>query len=127
MPNFSLGLALGLTQEFQEGDEKIDEEGCYDSKATGDDNNILGIKDDEEGRRDVGKWFKKPSMYASSPYNQKKKNLEEPTFDVIDNMNLVANFSRAYRDALDELKLLLSSYVMSVNHKSTLNLEGVQP
>ena len=34
MPSFSLGLGLGLTQEFQEEDEKLDEEGSYDSEAT---------------------------------------------------------------------------------------------
>ncbi|CAH1422005.1 unnamed protein product [Lactuca virosa] len=87
MPSFSLGLGLGLTQEFQEGDvssedeqekkerkdEKLDEEESYDSEETKCDNNILGIKDDQEGRRDVGKRLKKkPSLKVSSPYNQKE-------------------------------------------------------
>ncbi|CAH1413209.1 unnamed protein product [Lactuca virosa] len=172
MPSFSLGLGLGLTQELQEGDErneneqekkerkdeKLDEEESYDSEETECDNNILGIEDHQEGRRDVGKRLKKPLLKVSSPYNQKEAglwihahvidawtdvsnyeeklksnstvnriNLEESTVDVIDNRNSVAKFSRAYRDAPNELKILFSRYLMSVNHKSALILEGVKP
>ncbi|CAH1436213.1 unnamed protein product [Lactuca virosa] len=275
MPSFSLGLGLGLTQEFQEGDEssedeqekkerkdeKLDEEESYDSKETKCDNNILGIKDHQEGKRYVGKRLKKPSLKVSSLYNQKevcaskfvdpdevkvsdrifsrignrcekifqtkrgyvlgigiietmqtglwihadvidawidvlnyeeklksnsavnryffdtsmvrqfifdknipfiersdkfesnikdemKKdkeiltfekvhlkndfyiiciNLKEPAVNVIDNMNSIAKFSRAYRDAPNELKILFSRYLMKVNHKSALILEGVEP
>nr|KAJ0211403.1 hypothetical protein LSAT_V11C400220140 [Lactuca sativa] len=62
-------------------------------------------------------------------------NLEEPVIDVIDNRNSVAKFSRAYRDAPNELKMtisflqkiLFSRYLMRVNHKSASTLEGVEP
>ncbi|CAI9291063.1 unnamed protein product [Lactuca saligna] len=54
-------------------------------------------------------------------------NLEEPTVDAIDNRNSVAKFSRAYRDAPNELKIPFSRYLMRVNHKSALTLEGVEP
>ncbi|CAH1438692.1 unnamed protein product [Lactuca virosa] len=86
MPSFSLGLGLGLTQEFQEGDEssedehmkkeikdeKLDEGESYDSEETECDNNILGIEDDEDKKREVGKRLKKPSLKLSSPYNKKQ-------------------------------------------------------
>nr|KAJ0226573.1 hypothetical protein LSAT_V11C100048810 [Lactuca sativa] len=52
-------------------------------------------------------------------------NLEEPAVDVIDNRNSVAKFSRAYRDAPNELKILFSRYLMRVNHKSASTLGGV--
>ncbi|CAH1412895.1 unnamed protein product [Lactuca virosa] len=51
----------------------------------------------------------------------------EPTVDVIDNRNSVAKFSRAYRDAPNELKILFSRYLIRVNHKSASTLEGVEP
>ncbi|CAH1434872.1 unnamed protein product [Lactuca virosa] len=54
-------------------------------------------------------------------------NLEEPSVDAIDNMNSVAMLKRAYRDAPEELKLLFSRYLMTVNNKSALSLEGVEP
>ncbi|CAH1414561.1 unnamed protein product [Lactuca virosa] len=86
MPSFSLGLGLGLTQKFQEGDEssedehmkkeikneKLDEGESYDSEETECDNNILGIEDDEDKKREVGKRLKKPSLKLSSPYNKKE-------------------------------------------------------
>ncbi|CAH1440865.1 unnamed protein product [Lactuca virosa] len=86
MPSFSLGLGLGLTQEFQEGDEssedepmkkeikneKLDEGESYDSEETECDNSILGIEDDEDKKREVGKRLKKPSLKLSSPYNKKE-------------------------------------------------------
>ncbi|CAH1430765.1 unnamed protein product [Lactuca virosa] len=186
MPSFSLGRGLGLTQEFQEGDESsedeqekkerkdenFDEEESYDSEETECDNNILGIEDHHVGRRDVGKRLKKPSLkrhfifdknipfiersdkFESNikdamkkdkelltfekvhlvffPVHQKNHfyiiciNLEEPAVDVIDNRNSVTKFSRAYRDAPNELKILFSRYLMRVNHKSALILEGVE-
>ncbi|CAI9284293.1 unnamed protein product [Lactuca saligna] len=139
MPSFSLGLGLGLTQEFQEGDEssedehmkeeikdeKLDEGESYDSEETECDNNILRIEDDEDKKREVGKILNKPSLKLSSPYNKKKT--EEPAVDVIDNWNSSAKFSRAYRDAPNELKILFRRYLMRVNHKSALTLEGVEP
>ncbi|CAI9294175.1 unnamed protein product [Lactuca saligna] len=84
MPSFSLGLGLGLTQEFQEGDEssedehmkkkikdeKLDEGESYDSEETECDNNILGIEDDEDKKK-VGKRLNKPTLELSSPYNRK--------------------------------------------------------
>ncbi|CAH1445597.1 unnamed protein product [Lactuca virosa] len=154
MPSFSLGLGLGLTQEFQEMKAVKTNKRRKKEKMKNlmkkkvmiqkkqNDNNILGIEDHLEGKRDVEKRLKKPSLKVSSPYNQKevffpvhKKNhfyiicinLEEPAVDVIDNRNSVAKFSRAYRDAPNELKILFSRYLMRVNHKSALIMEGVEP
>ncbi|CAH1419142.1 unnamed protein product [Lactuca virosa] len=53
-------------------DEKLDEGESYDSEETECDNNILGIEDDEDKKREVGKRLKKPSLKLSSPYNKKE-------------------------------------------------------
>ncbi|CAH1432863.1 unnamed protein product [Lactuca virosa] len=154
MPSFSLGLGLGLTQEFHEGDEssedehmkkeikdeKLDEGESYDSEETECDNNILGIEDDEDKKRERQFIFDKNIPFNQRfdkfesnikdamkkdkellpfekvhlvflPVHQKNHfyiiciNLEEPAVDVIDNRNSVAKFSRAYRDAPNELVL----------------------
>ncbi|CAH1432152.1 unnamed protein product [Lactuca virosa] len=52
--------------------EKLDEGESYDSEETECDNNILGIEDDEDKKREVGKRLKKPSLKLSSPYNKKE-------------------------------------------------------
>nr|KAJ0227425.1 hypothetical protein LSAT_V11C100043730 [Lactuca sativa] len=54
-------------------------------------------------------------------------NLEEPAVDVTDNKNSVEMLKRAYHDAAKELNLLFSRYLVSVNHKSTFILKGVEP
>ncbi|CAI9272951.1 unnamed protein product [Lactuca saligna] len=71
--------------------------------------------------------FEKVHLFIKNHFYIICINLEEPAVDVIDNRNSVAKFSRAYRDAPNELKILFSRYLMRVNHKSTLILESVEP
>ncbi|CAI9285479.1 unnamed protein product [Lactuca saligna] len=94
---------------------------------------ILNYEEKLKSNSTANRYFFDTSMVVFLPVHKKNHfyivciNLEEPAVDVINNRNSVAKFYRAYNDALNELKILFSRYLMRVNNKSASTLEGVEP